>query len=50
MAVLANPASGEASWRVQVRLRGWRCRGLLFGDRPCEDSRVPLTQGRTGVQ
>jgi hypothetical protein len=27
--------------RVQERLRGWRCSDLLFGDRPCEDSRVP---------
>jgi hypothetical protein len=29
--------------RVQERLRGWRCRGLLSGVRPSEDSRVPLT-------
>jgi hypothetical protein len=35
--VIARPV------RVQEWLRGWRCRGLLFGDRPCEDSRVPLT-------
>jgi hypothetical protein len=33
--------------RFQERLRGWRCRGPLFGDRPCEDSRVPMTRGRT---
>jgi hypothetical protein len=33
---------------VQERLRGWRYRGRLFGGRPCGDSRVPLTGGRTG--
>jgi hypothetical protein len=32
----------------QERLRGWRCRNLPFGRRPCADSRVPLTGGRTG--
>jgi hypothetical protein len=41
--VMARPV------RVQERLRGRRCGGLPFGDRPCEDSRVPLTRGRTGV-
>jgi hypothetical protein len=35
--VMARPV------RAQERLRGWRCSGLLFGDRPCEDSRVLLT-------
>jgi hypothetical protein len=35
--VMARPV------RVQERLRGWRCRGLLFSNRSCEDSRVPLT-------
>jgi hypothetical protein len=33
--------------RAQERLRGWRCSGFLFGDRPCEDSRVLLTRGHT---
>jgi hypothetical protein len=33
---------------VQERLRGWRRRILPFGRRPCADSRVQLTEGRTG--
>jgi hypothetical protein len=36
--------------RAQERLQGWRCSDFLFGDRPCEDSRVLLTRGCTGVQ
>jgi hypothetical protein len=33
---------------VQERLRGWRRRSLPFSRRPCADSRVQLTGGRTG--
>jgi hypothetical protein len=33
--------------RTQERLRGWQCSGFLFGDHPCEDSRVLLTRGHT---
>jgi hypothetical protein len=33
--------------RIQERLRGWRCGGPLFRDRPCEDLSVPLTRGCT---
>jgi hypothetical protein len=50
--VLANPASGEASWRVLCASRsgfggrGWR-RGCSFEGHPHEDSMVPLTLGRT---
>jgi hypothetical protein len=32
---------------VQERLRGWRCRGCLFGGRPHADSSVLLMGGRT---
>jgi hypothetical protein len=42
--VMARPV------RAQERLRGWQCSGFLFGNRQCEDSRVLLTRGRTGVQ
>jgi hypothetical protein len=37
--VMAYPVS------VQERLRGWRCRGRLFGRRPYIGSRVRLTGG-----
>jgi hypothetical protein len=34
--------------RVQERLRGWRCRGLMFGGRPCEDSMVSWREAVRG--
>jgi hypothetical protein len=40
--VMACPVS------VQERLRGWRRRSRSFSRRPCADSRVQLTGGRTG--